>query len=91
MRQALRSRFATFVTILAALCLVAGAEEKGRPAAGAPANPVSDQAPAAKPKRLSGHVEKGLAYLVNQQHANGGWGQGGGWRSGNHGASKAPT
>jgi hypothetical protein len=74
-----------FVTILAALCLVAGAEEKGRPAAGTPANPVGGQVLAGKAKPLSGHIEKALAYLVNQQHADGGWGQGGGWRSGNHG------
>jgi hypothetical protein len=34
-----------------------------------------------KPKPLSDAVRKGLAYLVNQQHPEGGWGQGGGWRS----------
>jgi len=32
------------------------------------------------PKPLSGMVTKGLAYLVSQQHEDGGWGQGGGWR-----------
>jgi hypothetical protein len=37
------------------------------------------------PKPLSESVHKGLAYLVNQQHSNGGWGQGGGWRTGGHG------
>src|SRR5262249_59386767 len=35
-----------------------------------------------KPKPISEHVKKGLAYLINQQHADGGWGQGGGWRAG---------
>ncbi len=35
-----------------------------------------------KPKPLSVHVNKGLAYLVSQQRENGGWGQGGGWRVG---------
>ncbi|MGE3808581.1 MAG: hypothetical protein AB7K24_28275 [Gemmataceae bacterium] len=34
----------------------------------------------AKPK--SEQVEKALAYLANQQHKDGGWGQGGGWRTG---------
>ncbi len=41
----------------------------------APAMPV-------KPKPLSDGVKKGLSYLVNQQHKDGGWGQGGGWRQG---------
>jgi hypothetical protein len=34
-----------------------------------------------KAKPLSANVKKGLEYLVNQQNANGGWGQGGGWRN----------
>jgi hypothetical protein len=38
-----------------------------------------------QPKPLSEQVEKGLEYLVNQQQANGGWGQGGGWRSSRQG------
>jgi hypothetical protein len=33
-----------------------------------------------KPKPLSASVNQGLAYLVSQQHKDGGWGQGGGWR-----------
>ena len=33
------------------------------------------------PKPLSDAVRKGLAYLVNQQHPEGGWSQGGGWRT----------
>jgi hypothetical protein len=35
---------------------------------------------AVKPKPLSETTQKGLAYLVDQQDASGGWGQGGGWR-----------
>src|SRR5207245_6971947 len=38
-------------------------------------------APPVKPKPLINSVEKGLAYLVNQQHESGGWSQGGGWRN----------
>jgi hypothetical protein len=34
-----------------------------------------------KPKAIADQTKKGLAYLVSQQHADGGWGQGGGWRS----------
>ncbi len=36
--------------------------------------------PPGKPKELSDAAKKGLAYLVSQQHENGGFGQGGGWR-----------
>lgn len=36
---------------------------------------------AVKAKPLTAAVEKGLAYLVNQQQESGGWGQGGGWRN----------
>src|SRR5262245_12262225 len=38
-----------------------------------------------KPKPLSYNVNRGLAYLVSQQDASGGWGQGGGWRTGSQG------
>ncbi|QDU61497.1 Prenyltransferase and squalene oxidase repeat protein [Planctomycetes bacterium Pan216] len=41
---------------------------------------------AAKP--LSETTSKGLAYLVNQQHADGGWGQGGGWRINTQGGGR---
>src|SRR5260370_22589344 len=40
---------------------------------------------AVKPKSLSDQVDKGLAYLISQQKENGGWGQGGGWRTGTQG------
>jgi hypothetical protein len=33
------------------------------------------------PKPLSDAVQRGLAYLIAQQHPGGGWAQGGGWRS----------
>ena len=39
------------------------------------------QGSAANPKPLSDAIKHGLAYLVSQQHKDGGWGQGGGWRS----------
>ena len=37
------------------------------------------------PKPLSDAVNKGFTYLINQQHAGGGWCQGGGWRMGTQG------
>jgi hypothetical protein len=40
---------------------------------------------AVKPKPLSDKIKHGLAYLVSQQHKDGGWGQGGGWRQGAQG------
>lgn len=39
-----------------------------------------------KPKPLTDSVHRGLAYLVSQQHKDGGWGQGGGWRNNAQGA-----
>ena len=38
-----------------------------------------------EPKPLSENVKKGLEYLVSQQHKDGGWGQGGGWRTATQG------
>jgi hypothetical protein len=37
------------------------------------------------PKPIGEQTKKALAYLAGQQQANGGWGQGGGWRSGEAG------
>src|SRR5262245_21184439 len=53
----------------------------------APKEPAKVEAPATpvKPKPLSDNVKKGLAYLINQQQADGGWGQGGGWRQAEQG------
>ncbi len=45
-----------------------------------PDKPAANQ-PAVKPKSIAEQSKKGLAYLASQQHADGGWGQGGGWRS----------
>jgi hypothetical protein len=56
-------------------------EPADTPKTEAPATPV-------KPKALSDTVKKGLAYLVNQQHKDGGWGQGGGWRIGDQGGGR---
>lgn len=44
-----------------------------------------DQPAPIKPKPLADYTTKGLAYLVSQQQSSGGFGQGGGWRSGSQG------
>jgi hypothetical protein len=83
MSQAIRARLALFLTILAASAFMASlnAEDKTKPVSGETAKPIA----AVKPKPLSEQVERGLAYLVSQQDASGGWGQGGGWRTGGQG------
>lgn len=56
-----------------------------------PVNPpakVEAAATPVKPKPLSDNVKKGLSYLVNQQHTDGGWGQGGGWRQADKGGGR---
>lgn len=77
MNRQIQSRFAllTAVTVLAGLAVWARLPAEDKPAGKPETPPV-----AVKPKPLSDQVKKGLAYLINQQHANGGWGQGGGWR-----------
>jgi hypothetical protein len=47
--------------------------------------PASKPQAVVKPKPLTDNVKKGIDYLVEQQHADGGWGQGGGWRTGGQG------
>ena len=74
------------------LVLIAGAEppaptEPQKPAAQATQPPATEAKPREKiePKPIGDAVKKGLEYLVQQQHENGGWGQGGGWRTGSEG------
>jgi hypothetical protein len=57
------------------------APKNEEPKAEAAATPV-------KPKPLSDAVKRGLAYLVSQQQDNGGWGQGGGWRTNLNGGGR---
>lgn len=57
-----------------------------QPSRGADPSPAQSSTPAQvkpiEPRPLSAATTKGLAYLVSQQQKNGGWGQGGGWRTG---------
>ncbi len=73
---------------------IALCEEKGSPVPGpAATSAVPDKLGQAttrkttKPKELCDAVKKGLEYLVGQQHENGGFGQGGGWRLSGEGGS----
>lgn len=43
---------------------------------------------AIKPKELSAAVKKGLEYLIKNQQNDGGWNQGGGWRSASAGGGR---
>jgi hypothetical protein len=67
-----------------------GPPAKAEPPAAKDAAAAKDEAPSTpvKPKPLSESVKKGLDYLVNQQHKDGGWGQGGGWRQGDKGGGR---
>jgi len=63
------------------------ADEPSKPSEGQPPGRESSEAAKAaiKPKPVADQTKKALEYLVSQQHASGGWGQGGGWRSGSQG------
>jgi hypothetical protein len=65
-------------------------EKIGQPGVVEPADPIGPTqfVTAVDPKPLSDQVKKGLTYLINQQHANGGWGQGGGWRTADQGGGR---
>jgi hypothetical protein len=71
---------------LVALTGLQAEDKKVQPEAAKGGAPAPEWTNAVKPKPLSENVKKGLAYLVSQQHPNGGWGQGGGWRQGNQGS-----
>ena len=59
------------------------ADDQPKPAADKPAVQEGSfkKGSAVNPKPLSEPIKRGLAYLVSQQHKDGGWGQGGGWRA----------
>lgn len=72
-----------FLAALGGLVVIAGLGAKDAEPKKESAKPDTGKVEAAgpvKPKPLSDNVNKALAYLIKQQHANGGWGQGGGWR-----------
>ncbi len=88
MKRVVHFRLAMLLALLGGAVLMTGlraTESPDEPVKNDPgkvASPMPTWATTAvKPKPLSEVVDKGLAYLISQQHENGGWGQGGGWRS----------
>jgi Prenyltransferase and squalene oxidase repeat len=81
----IRFRLGLFLVLLTGGLALTGvyADEKAKPSQDGASPGLRVQ-----PKALSEQVEKGLEYLVNQQQANGGWGQGGGWRSSRQGGGR---
>jgi hypothetical protein len=77
MNKRSRAGLLAFCAMLAGSVVLAGLQAADNP----PAKANKNTAAAVKPKPLSDLVKKGLAYLASQQHEDGGWGQGGGWRT----------
>jgi hypothetical protein len=86
MNRKCRFALGLLVVALAGLATLAGLQAQDRELKKASdaksETPAKSEAAATpvKPKPLTESVRKGLAFLVGQQHENGGWGQGGGWR-----------
>ena len=83
---------ASIVPLLKLMAQDAAKEPNQRPAKAEeasddPTKQVAMQA-VVKPKPLSQNTQKGLEYLIEQQDASGGWGQGGGWRQGTQGNAR---
>jgi hypothetical protein len=76
---------AAVAALLAGLYASGGEPKKEEPKK---EEPKAAAATPVKPKALSDNVKKGLAYLVSQQHEDGGWGQGGGWRTNTQGGGR---
>jgi hypothetical protein len=83
MNVQVRIRLAAVVAVTSGLMLLAVGKADDKPKE--PAKPAEKKEPPkterVEPKPLSEAVKKGLEYLIKQQHENGGWGQGGGWRT----------
>ncbi|MGI9239784.1 MAG: hypothetical protein ACR2RV_03225 [Verrucomicrobiales bacterium] len=71
---------AALVASSAFVLSLASAEDQEKEEAGEPAAS-SEAADRSEPKPLSENVTRALAYLAEVQNKDGGWGQGGGWRT----------
>jgi hypothetical protein len=92
MNRSGKSRLLTFLAILGTAVLLTGSQAKDPDVPEKKSDAGKNQSPmptwattAVKPKPLSEQINKGLEYLISQQKENGGWGQGGGWRTATQG------
>ncbi len=79
------------LAVLGLLCHLTGlnaTDKKTEPPGPAPKTEPAPMGTAVKPKPLSDQVKKALAWLVQQQKDDGGWGQGGGWRTSGQGGGR---
>jgi hypothetical protein len=81
MNSRLILRAASFIALLGIVALLLRPiHAEGPPAPTEPKTSATVTAPPVDPKPLTETTKGGLRYLISQQQANGGWGQGGGWR-----------
>jgi hypothetical protein len=82
MNTQVRIRLVAVVAVTSGLMLLAVSKADDKPKE--PAKPAekkeTPKTERVEPKPLSDAAKKALEYLIKQQHENGGWGQGGGWR-----------
>lgn len=76
------------LAVLGLLCQLTGLNATDKKAEPASKTEPAPMGTAVKPKPLSDEVKKGLVWLVQQQKDNGGWGQGGGWRTSGQGGGR---
>ena len=87
--KAIISSCAALVASGALILSLASADEQAQENTADPASPETaadtkeegEDAARPEPKPLSDNIHKALAYLAEEQSENGGWGQGGGWRT----------
>src|SRR5262245_61739874 len=77
----LKTRLSVLTAFVGAMLLFTAVNAEVKPKLPMQTPPAEEPKETIKPKPLSDAVTKGLAYLVKQQHADSGWGQGGGWRT----------
>jgi hypothetical protein len=78
----------TALTVIGLSLKLSQAENPPAPQAEKAIDQAAQTSRAVKPKPLSENTTRGLAYLVSQQHDDGGWGQGGGWRQNTQGGGR---
>jgi len=88
MRRISRSRLVLLVGAILGLFALARLQAEDRPAKVDKPPATAAAAKPVTPKPLGDAVKKGLAYLAAQQQQDGGWNQGGGWRTTGQGGGR---